>query len=145
MTVGRNDMNDRFRLGLLINPLAGIGGETALKGSDGVADQALAKGGRLRATERVRQTLESLLDWRDRLLVRAAPGPMGADLALDMGFSVEVCGSLPAAHTSAEDTERCAARLVEAGVDLLLFAGGDGTARNICNSVSATQLVLGVP
>lgn len=138
-------MNDRFRLGLLINPLAGIGGETALKGSDGVADQALAKGGRPRATERVRQTLESLLDWRDRLLVRAAPGPMGADLALDMGFSVEVCGRLPAAHTSAEDTERCAARLVEAGVDLLLFAGGDGTARNICNSVPATQLVLGVP
>ncbi|SDU01730.1 ATP-NAD kinase family protein [Halopseudomonas salegens] len=138
-------MRDRFRLGLLINPLAGLGGETALKGSDGVAAQALKQGATPRAPQRVRQTLEALLDLREQLLLRAAPGPMGADLARELGFAVEEVGQLSSTETQAADTEACAAALAAAGVDLLLFAGGDGTARNICNSVPDNQLVLGVP
>ena len=74
--------NTRFRLGLIINPLAGVGGRAALKGSDGVAEQALAMGVEPQAHSRVRQALESLLPLRDRIRLLAAPGGMGADLGV---------------------------------------------------------------
>jgi len=138
--------NTRFRLGLIINPLAGLGGRAALKGSDGVADDALAMGVEPQAHNRVRQTLEHLLPLGDRLQLFSAPGAMGADLMADMGFDAEVVGQLTnPPHTSAEDTETIARQMHQQGVDLLLFAGGDGTARNICNQLDSTQLVLGIP
>lgn len=138
--------NTRFRLGLIINPLAGVGGRAALKGSDGVAEQALAMGVEPQAYSRVRQALESLLPLRDRIRLLAAPGVMGADLLTDMGFDCEVVGALSCPpETSAEDTETIARQMSELGVDLLLFAGGDGTARNICNQLDGRQLVLGIP
>lgn len=138
--------NTRFRLGLIINPLAGVGGRAALKGSDGVAEQALAMGVEPQAHSRVRQALESLLPLRDRIRLLAAPGVMGADLLTDMGFDCEVVGALSCPpETSAEDTESIARQMSEQGVDLLLFAGGDGTARNICNQLDGRQLVLGIP
>lgn len=139
-------MQAAFRLGLIINPLAGVGGQAALKGSDGVAEQALAQGVLPQAQRRVAIALEQLLPLREQLQVFAAPGPMGSDLLTDMGFDHQVIGELGDANqTSAEDTERCAAALQQTGVDLLLFAGGDGTARNICNQIRADQLVLGIP
>lgn len=135
-----------FRIGLIINPLAGVGGRAALKGSDGVAEQALAMGVEPQAHSRVRQALESLLPLRDRIRLLAAPGVMGADLLADMGFDCEVVGALSRPpETSAEDTESIARQMSEQGVDLLLFAGGDGTARNICNQLDGRQLVLGIP
>ncbi len=138
--------NTRFRLGLIINPLAGVGGRAALKGSDGVAEQALAMGVEPQAHSRVRQALESLLPLRDRIRLLAAPGVMGADLLTDMGFDCEVVGALSCPpETSAEDTETIARQMSKQGVDLLLFAGGDGTARNICNQLDGRQLVLGIP
>ncbi|BDX19623.1 hypothetical protein MFKK_24330 [Halopseudomonas aestusnigri] len=138
--------NTRFRLGLIINPLAGVGGRAALKGSDGVAEQALAMGVEPQAHSRVRQALESLLPLRDRIRLLAAPGVMGADLLTDMGFDCEVVGALSCPpETSAKDTETIARQMSELGVDLLLFAGGDGTARNICNQLDGRQLVLGIP
>ena len=138
--------NTRFRLGLIINPLAGVGGRAALKGSDGVAEQALAMGVEPQAHSRVRQALESLLPLRDRIRLLAAPGVMGADLLTDMGFDCEVVGALSCPpETSAEDTETIARQMSELGVDLLLFVGGDGTARNICNQLDGRQLVLGIP
>ena len=98
------------------------------------------------AHNRVRQTLEHLLPLRDRLQLFSAPGAMGADLLADMGFDAEVVGQLTnPPHTSAEDTETIAKQMHQQGVDLLLFAGGDGTARNICNQLDSTQLVLGIP
>lgn len=138
-------MSQLFRLGLLINPLAGLGGRAALKGSDGVVDQALAMGVEPLAQQRVRVALEVLLPLRDRVKILSAPGPMGADLLDELGFSHEVVGHLNGARTSAEDTERLTVALQEQGVDLLLFAGGDGTARNICHQARPGQLVLGIP
>ncbi|WP_321346359.1 ATP-NAD kinase family protein [Halopseudomonas oceani] len=138
--------NTRFCLGLIINPLAGVGGRAALKGSDGVAEQALAMGVEPQAHSRVRQALASLLPLRDRIRLLAAPGVMGADLLADMGFECEVVGALSCPpETSAEDTETIARQMSDQGIDLLLFAGGDGTARNICNQLDGRQLVLGIP
>ncbi|WOD09786.1 ATP-NAD kinase family protein [Pseudomonas sp. NyZ704] len=138
-------MSQLFRLGLIINPLAGLGGRAALKGSDGVADQALAMGVEPLAQQRVKVSLQALLPLRDQLQIFAAPGLMGAALLEELGFEHEVIGELSGDQTRAEDTERLAEEIQARGVDLLLFAGGDGTARNICNSARAGQLVLGIP
>lgn len=135
----------RFRIGLIINPLAGLGGQAALKGSDNVADQALAMGIKPLAIERVRKALEVVLPHAERIEFMVAPGAMGAELVAEMGFDHQVIGSLNAGVTNAQDTRRLADELVAVGVNLLLFAGGDGTARDICSSVPAGQLVLGIP
>lgn len=134
-----------FRLGLIINPLAGLGGQAALKGSDGVAGQALAMGVEPRAQQRVRQAFEALLPLQERFEVLCAPGAMGADLMAELGLSHGVVGTLSAGETTAADTQRMVELLQGEGVDLLLFAGGDGTARNICDSIAPGQLVLGIP
>lgn len=135
----------RFRIGLIINPLAGLGGQAALKGSDNVVDQALAMGVQPLANERVRQAMQGVLPYAERIELLVAPGAMGADLVAEMGLEHQVIGQLANARTQAEDTCRLATELVDRGVDLLLFAGGDGTARDICSSIPAGQLVLGIP
>ena len=76
-----------FHLGLIINPLAGLGGPAALKGSDGVAAEALARGAEPRAAERTRIALECLRPVAGRLQFVTCPGPMGADLLHELGFA----------------------------------------------------------
>lgn len=134
-----------FRLGLIINPLAGLGGPAALKGSDGVATEAMARGSEPRASERTRLALQCLLPLRERLQFLTFPGAMGADLLRELGFAHQVLGSLNDAATSAEDTKQAVQRLQEAGCALILFAGGDGTARDVCSVVRDGQPVLGIP
>ena len=134
-----------FRLGLIINPLAGLGGPAALKGSDGMAAEALARGSEPRASERTRLALQCLLPLRERLQFLTFPGAMGADLLRELGFAHQVLGSLNDAATSAEDTKQAVQRLQEAGCALILFAGGDGTARDVCSVVRDGQPVLGIP
>ena len=134
-----------FRLGLIINPLAGLGGPAALKGSDGMAAEALARGSEPRASERTRLALQCLLPLRERLQFLSFPGAMGADLLSELGFAHQVLGSLNDAATSAEDTKQAVQRLQEAGCALILFAGGDGTARDVCSVVQEGQPVLGIP
>ncbi|QLC72214.1 ATP-NAD kinase family protein [Pseudomonas sp. LPB0260] len=135
----------RFHLGLIINPLAGLGGPAGLKGSDGVAEQALALGSEPKAAQRTRTALEFLLPVRERLEFLTFPGAMGADLLAEMGFIHHVLGEPGAGATSADDTRRAVAALQDAGVALILFAGGDGTARDVCAAVREGQPVLGIP
>lgn len=132
-----------FRLGLIINPLAGLGGSVALKGSDGVADEALALGAVPRASERTRAALAVLNGLDVEILTWG--GDMGADLAQEMGFVTRVLGVAETCPSTAEDTCRAATALLEERVDLVLFAGGDGTARNICETLGERIPVLGVP
>ena len=134
-----------FRMGLIINPLAGLGGAAALKGSDGVAEEALARGAVPRAEERTRLALESLLPLAGRLEFLTFPGAMGADLLARMGFRHRLIGTLEAATSSAADTRHAVEALQEAGVSLILFAGGDGTARDVSAVAREGQPVLGIP
>ncbi|MDF2178042.1 ATP-NAD kinase family protein [Aliiglaciecola sp. CAU 1673] len=135
-----------FRLGLIINPYAGIGGALALKGSDGVdiREKALAMGAQKRANERTAKALELLLPYQGQLTILTAGGEMGEDLARSLGFAVEVIYQ-PPVQTEAVDTENTARLMLDKGIDLLLFAGGDGTARNICSIVEERVPVLGIP
>nr|WP_298168563.1 ATP-NAD kinase family protein [uncultured Pseudomonas sp.] len=135
----------RFHLGLIVNPLAGLGGPAGFKGSDGVAQQALALGIEPQAAARTRTALECLLPIKDGLHFLTFPGPMGADLLADMGFAHQVLGQLHEGPSSAADTRAAVEALQDAGVALILFAGGDGTARDICSAVREGQPVLGIP
>ncbi|MDH0896216.1 MULTISPECIES: ATP-NAD kinase family protein [unclassified Pseudomonas] len=134
-----------FHLGLIINPLAGLGGPAALKGSDGVAAEALARGAEPRAAERTRIALECLRPVAERLAFVTFPGAMGADLLGELGYAHRVLGSLGAGPTTAEDTRAAVRALQDAGCALILFAGGDGTARDVCAAAREDQPVLGIP
>ena len=136
-----------FKLGLIINPIAGIGGSVALKGSDGdgVAKQAQALGAVAKSNDRARLALEVLLPYRDQIIVYTANHEMGERCATDLGFNTEVIYQSQSDETTALDTEATVDALMKHGIDLLLFAGGDGTARNISHRVGEHFPVLGIP
>jgi len=136
-----------MRLGLIINPLAGIGGPVGLKGSDGVEIQRLALklGAEPQSPQRAKRALETLLPLKGKLQLFTPPGVMGQEVACKAGFEPVPIGSLPHGPTTAEDTIRLAQELFEVGIDLLLFAGGDGTARDMCTAVGTRLPVLGIP
>jgi predicted polyphosphate/ATP-dependent NAD kinase len=137
-------MQRQFRLGLIINPLAGLGGSVALKGSDNVAEEALRLGATPKANERMGQALAVVKDHADRLQIITAAGAMGQTLAEQLGFAVTCCYPAPA-QTTAVDTCAAVKQILSYQPDLLLFAGGDGTARDIDSVVGDTVPVLGVP
>lgn len=134
----------RLRLGLLVNPLAGLGGPLALKGSDDVATEALARGAVPRAGARASQTLQALAGFREGLEIVTLAGDMGALPAEAAGFVPHIVYQ-PEQPSLVKDTVQGARALVAAGIDLLLFAGGDGTARDLCFAVGQSVPVLGVP
>lgn len=136
-----------FKLGLIINPCAGLGGSVGLKGSDGSATvaEALVRGAEAQAMQRMQRALQQLESFRNQIHIYCFGGDMGEYTARDLGFGHTVIGHPAQQQTSAEDTQTAARQLQELGVDLLLFAGGDGTARNIADAVGLTQVVLGVP
>ena len=136
-----------FNLGLIVNPLAGVGGTVALKGSDGddTVSKALACGAELRASQRCQRALAAIVAICNEVKVFTLAGTMGGDLALAMGFEVEIVGRVCSSATTAQDTIRAAGLLKLSHVDLILFVGGDGTARNLFSAVGLEQAVLGVP
>ena len=149
-------MSKKFKLGLIINPIAGIGGSVALKGSDGenALSQALALGAQPQANKRAALALSVLLPYQADIEVYTVNGAMGADCASTLGFSTKVVYDTAAdseknsSSTTPEDTEAAVQALVAEHVDIILFAGGDGTARNVCQQVSnlSSQIpVLGIP
>ncbi|WP_024610149.1 ATP-NAD kinase family protein [Pseudoalteromonas sp. TB64] len=135
-----------FKLGLIVNPVAGLGGTVALKGSDGAqtAAKAIELGAEPKANSRTKAALEVLLPYKERLIIYTVNGDMGEKTAKALSFNVEVIYNT-AAITTPDDTENAVKILKDSGVDLVLFAGGDGTARNICHAIEDTVPVLGIP
>ncbi|MGI9111899.1 MAG: ATP-NAD kinase family protein [Gaiellaceae bacterium] len=138
------------RVGLIVNPIAGMGGRVGLKGTDGVVERARELGATPIAAERTGRALARLE--RDlvsrkhevRLELVAAAGEMGGDLALAHGFAVAVLSGR-SGSTSADDTRAAARDLARREVDLILFAGGDGTARDLHEIVGDRVPILGIP
>ena len=135
----------KFRLGLIINPLAGLGGSVALKGSDGVAEEALARGAEPKAPLRAAQALQALVPFRDKVALYTAAGELGERVATELGFAPQVLYHANSDSTSAVDTQGAIKAFSRVALDLLLFVGGDGTARDVYSVVDESQVVLGVP
>src|SRR5690606_17537535 len=136
-----------FRLGVIVNPYAGLGGTVGLKGSDGAATvaEAISRGAEPRAIARMQRALKELLPWRQQIHVYCLSGDMGESCAVALELPHTIVGHPSGPVTSAQDTCEAARILMNRGVDLIVFAGGDGTARNIADAVGTRQAVLGVP
>ena len=143
------------KLGLIVNPIAGMGGRVGLKGTDGesVYRQALALGAKPRAHNRAVEALTVIAKALPEVKLLTVAGSMGEDAARQLGMSAVLIADLPreGLGTAPEDTRRAALEMQKNGVDLLLFAGGDGTARDICDALtpganpSTEMAVLGIP
>ncbi len=138
-------MVNALRIGVILNPIAGSGGPSARKGSDDLSAAetrlAIAEG---RAAMRLQRCLSALSAQQDFEFFAFA-GAMGADAVSATGFECKVVGSALSEPSTAADTVIALKALVAAGIDLLLFVGGDGTARDICSAAPPALPVLGVP
>ena len=133
-------------MGFVVNPVAGMGGAVGLKGTDGkdVLQKALLLGAMPVASVRAEIFLSELKQIRSEVRLVVGAGLMGEDEARSCGFDCVVVGKRKA-QTSAEDTLRVAEKVLDLGVDLLVFCGGDGTARNILEAVGTAVPCFGVP
>ena len=156
------------KLGLIINPIAGMGGKVGLKGTDGaeMLEKARLLGASPEAGLKAAQALKQLTALAAEIKLFTCPGEMGENVARSCGFRPQVItmdSDQPSSgllhqdtpqptsdcydHTGPADTERAVLAMVDEGVDLLLFAGGDGTARNIFNVIGSDSSlpVIGIP
>jgi predicted polyphosphate/ATP-dependent NAD kinase len=135
------------RLGLIVNPIAGMGGRVGLKGTDGsaVLDEAKRLGAQPVSSARALQALHKLTASAAEFSLVTGQGDLGEDVARLAGLHPQVVyGQLHPTSTS-EDTQGAVAAMIAAGVDLLIFAGGDGTARDVLGVVGERVPVLGIP
>jgi predicted polyphosphate/ATP-dependent NAD kinase len=140
--------NDSCRVGLLINPLAGLGGTVGLAGSDGAETVAEAerRGAVARAQLRAAEALHLLVENAPSdLHVVAAGGDMGEHVARASGRSVTTVHGARQERSTGLDTKRAAREILARRVDLLLFAGGDGTARDLMDSLAEDLPIIGIP
>lgn len=137
----------QFEIGLIVNPIAGIGGAVGLKGSDGESIQlkAIALGAKPAAQDRALLALEELSSIRDELRITTYPNEMGEDVARKSGFVTFVIGQIESGRTRAMDTIDAAVRMKELGLRMILFAGGDGTARDISFAIGTEIAAVGIP
>lgn len=140
----------QHRIGFLINPIAGMGGRVGLKGTNGVLEEAKRLGAQPIAAERGRQFLaafQRLYPEYKSIQWVTCPEPMGAKILLDTGIVPEVVPMDLMEQTQAEDTQKAVQLFCERAVELIVFVGGDGTARDILDGLvnNETMLVLGVP
>lgn len=136
------------RLGFIVNPVAGMGGSVGLKGTDGqeVLRKAIALGAVPGAPLRASEALGELQSRKGELEILTFPGDMGATESTGAGFETVILGDERQDRlTSADDTILAARRMEEAGVDMLLFAGGDGTARDISEALGTRVPAVGIP
>lgn len=133
-------------IGFIVNPIAGMGGAVGLKGTDGkyILEKAIKLGAKPVAPSRAEIFLSELKKIQADVNIKVGPGKMGEDEAKNQGYTYSVFGKKKN-RTSKADTESLAKKIVTNGVDILIFCGGDGTARDILNSVNRNIPVLGVP
>jgi len=140
-----------MRIGFLINPWAGIGGTVALKGSDGeqIRSEALARGAQPRAQVKAQTMVQAFLSARlgdTPIAWYSAAGSMGADvLALLKVPNVTVMPVAPPRQTEAADSHAALDWMLKQQLDVLVFAGGDGTARDVFTLLGDRVPVIGIP
>lgn len=131
------------KIGFVINPIAGMGGAVGLKGTDGLADDAAARGAKPLAASRARFCLQLISAEANGLLFYTASGNMGESELVQSGLSFEIVHKARE-RSSSKDTKQACRQFLEQNVDLILFCGGDGTARDIA-VVAGMLPMLGIP
>jgi len=149
-----------LNIGLVINHYAGIGGRVGLKGSDGaeIREQAFKLGAKKLAFDKALLCFKQFGEYCNEVKVFTAAGEMGEKLCLKLNLkhqivtykeitsrSFDSLRTNTEYFTNAEDTKLLVTELCKLGMDIILFVGGDGTARDVCNAINEEQLVLGIP
>lgn len=136
----------RYRIGLIVNPVAGMGGSVGLKSTDGdLLVRARAIGAVPLASARATLALAPLAEIKNELVMLTCSGEMGKNTALQAGLESDVLCTVQDGATTADDTKLAAASILRESPDLLLFAGGDGTARDLLEVIGGEIPILGVP
>jgi predicted polyphosphate/ATP-dependent NAD kinase len=138
-----------MKIGFIVNPIAGMGGRVGLKGTDSVLKEAIAKGAKPIAPKRAVEFLQKLKENMVEITIEVltCPSIMGEKEAKDASFPVHVLPMKIGKETSAEDTKTAVKLLITAKVKLIVFVGGDGTAKDIFDAMQGygEVPVLGVP
>ncbi|MEF8879701.1 MAG: ATP-NAD kinase family protein [Candidatus Thermoplasmatota archaeon] len=143
-------MADKHRIGFLVNPIAGMGGKVGLKGTDGVIDEAKKRGAEPVAPKKAREMLKKFKnkhpDSEKKIQWYTCSDEMGENELKDTGIEdFEVVYTENADKTTAQDTQDACKIFLEKNVDLILFCGGDGTARDVYNVIGEKTPILGIP
>jgi predicted polyphosphate/ATP-dependent NAD kinase len=132
-----------IKIGLIVNPIAGMGGKVGLKGTDGeMYKRALELGAKPVTSIRIEEVLG--LVKRDDLYFFAAPGKMGEDHLKNFDFKFETIGKVNK-ETDSKDTKRIIRTMIEKEIKILIFVGGDGTARDVLDVVGMDVPVIAIP
>ena len=138
-----------MKLGFIVNPIAGMGGRVGLKGTDGVLKEAVARGAKPLAPKRAIEFLQTLKEnmTETPMEILTCPRIMGEEEAEKAGFSVQVLPMEIGEETTAEDTKTAVRLMTKTKVNLIVFVGGDGTAKDIFDAMQGCDEVpvLGVP
>ncbi len=134
-----------MRIGLIINPIAGMGGKVGLKGTDGkeTLEEAIRRGAKPKAQDRASVALVALqnsnVDWY------TWGGPMGEDVLRELEFTPTILGSPWREETSKEDTLKAVEAMLDAELDLIIFTGGDGRAFDVMSIVHMPTPIICIP
>jgi len=146
--------SNKFILGLIINPISGMGGSVGLKGTDGksILEKAIELGAKPNALNRTKQLLKELLSIKSKLKFITCPGNMGETILNEMEFEYELINNplfkseIGIFDTTAEYTKIAANLMLNyKNLRIILFVGGDGTARDILDVVNKNKPCLGIP
>ena len=140
------NQNDTQKVGFLVNPIAGMGGAVGLKGTDGkkTLQEAIRKGAKSISPERGLRYLQEVQRVNNHVQFLIAPGKMGESIADRLKLDHELVGRIGSTTTS-EDSVTISRLMKRRRADLIVFCGGDGTARDVLKGVGQDTPALGVP
>ncbi|HUT00445.1 MAG TPA: ATP-NAD kinase family protein [Candidatus Thermoplasmatota archaeon] len=137
------------KIGFLVNPIAGMGGRVGLKGTDDVFDKAVKLGAQPAARQKAEDMLAeftALSSNSHDIIWVTCGGDMGSNELIAAGLkNTKILYSPSRNTTSADDTKNACKKFLESHIDLLVFCGGDGTARDIFTIVDKKIPLLGIP
>ena len=135
------------KIGFIVNPIAGMGGKVGLKGTDGVLEKAVALGAKPVAPARAIEFLGKLKAVELPVELVTCPHVMGENEAKAASFPAKILPMSLKPETTAEDTKAAVKHMIASRADLIVFVGGDGTARDVYDAMQAENgiPVLGVP
>ncbi|RDY26250.1 ATP-NAD kinase [Romboutsia weinsteinii] len=136
-----------IEIGLIVNPIAGMGGSVGLKGTDGedVLNKAISLGSKPKANIKAKRALEELFSLKKEIKILTCSEDMGENEARELGYNVEVIFNKNKGKTSSEDTISACKLMIDRNIKILLFVGGDGTARDIYKGVGDSLVTIGIP
>jgi predicted polyphosphate/ATP-dependent NAD kinase len=132
------------KIGLIVNPIAGMGGSVGLKGTDGTIYKKAIELGAKPVTPKRTEELLSHITHKKGIELFVAPGKMGETYIEKFGIAFKLIGHI-SKETTSEDTKKIARKMVDEGIELLIFVGGDGTARDVFDAIDLKIPVIAVP